>query len=58
MYVRAQTVAGPGFLAQASVSRLGEITSNSHRLLARAVAQATSSCFERERISLRRGGLA
>jgi len=56
--VPARTMAGPGFFTQASVSRLGEISSNSPRLLARAIAQAASSCFEREPISLRRGGLA
>ena len=53
-----ETMEGSGFLAQASVSRLGEICSNSLMLVARAVAQATSSCFERKSISLRRGGLA
>jgi len=41
-----ETVEGSGFLAQASVSRLGEICSNSPILVARAVAQATGSCFE------------
>jgi len=51
-------VEGSNFLAQASVSRLGEISSNSPRLLVRAIAQATSSCFERESISLSREGLA
>ena len=49
---------GSGFLAQASVSRLSEISSDSPRMLVRAVAQASSSYFERESISLRRGGLA
>jgi len=53
-----KTVEGSSFLAQVSVSRLGEISSNSPKLLARAVAQATSSYFEREPVSLRRGGLA
>jgi len=49
---------GSGILAQASLSRLGEISSNSPSLPTRAVAQATSSSFEQEHISLRRGGLA
>jgi len=49
---------GAGFLAQASVPRLYETSSNSPKLVARAVAQATSSCIEREFISLKRGGLA
>jgi len=51
-------VEGSGFLAQASLSRLGKISSNSLRLPAQVVAQATSSSFEREHISLRRGRLA
>jgi len=54
----ARIMEGSSFLAQASVSRLGEISSNSPRLLTRAVAQATGSYFEREFISLRQGGLA
>ncbi|QCE07009.1 hypothetical protein DEO72_LG9g2024 [Vigna unguiculata] len=40
------------------MSRLGEISSDSPKMSARAVAQASGSCFERESISLRRGGLA
>ncbi|QCD93518.1 hypothetical protein DEO72_LG5g1593 [Vigna unguiculata] len=48
---------GSGCLAQASTSRLGEISSNSPKLLERTVTQATSASFEREPISLRQGGL-
>jgi len=58
MHVPTRTVADSGFLAQASVSHLGEINSDSPMLLARAIAQETISCFEQEPISLRRGGLA
>jgi len=58
IHVPARTVEGSSFLAQVSVSRLGEISSNSPNLLARAVTQAMSSFFEREPVSLRRGGLA
>jgi len=54
----AYTVEGYGFLTQASMSRLGEISSNSTILPARAVAQAMSSSFEREHFPLRRGGLS
>jgi len=53
-----ETVEGSGFLPQASMPRLGEISSNSPILHVRAVAQVTSSSFEREHISLKRGGLA
>ncbi|QCD96623.1 hypothetical protein DEO72_LG6g1330 [Vigna unguiculata] len=56
--VRVSRLEGSGFLVQVGISRLGEIYSNSPRLSTRAVAQATSSYFERESISLRRGGLA
>jgi len=49
---------GYGFLVQASVSRLSEISNNSPGLFAQAFAQATSSYFEREPISLRQGCLA
>jgi len=52
-----ETMEGSGFLAQASVSRLGEICSNSPMLVAQDVAQATSFYFELESISLRRGCL-
>jgi len=53
-----ETVEGSGFLAQASMSRLGGISSDLPRMPARAIAQASSSSFERESISLRQGGLA
>jgi len=46
-------VEGSGFLAQASVSRLGEISSNLPRLFAQVVAQATSSVLSE---SLSRSG--
>ena len=58
MYLPAWTMTGSGCLAQASTSRLGEISSNSPKLLERTVTQATSASFEREPISLRQGGLA
>jgi len=45
------------FLAQASVSRLGEINRGSPRPFARVVAQATNPGFEQGNVSLRRGGL-
>jgi len=47
------TVAGTGFLAQASMPRLGE---TSPSFFARTVAQATRLHFERGMISLRREG--
>jgi len=36
---------GSGFLAQASMSRIGEISSNLPWMPTRTVAQASSSCF-------------
>jgi len=45
-------------LAQASGARLSESIRKPLPGVARTVAQATSSCFEREPISLKRGGLA
>jgi len=42
-------------LAQASLSRLGEMSGSSPKLFARRVAQATSSDFDRASVSLRRG---
>ncbi|QCD96828.1 hypothetical protein DEO72_LG6g1538 [Vigna unguiculata] len=52
------TVVSTGFLAQASVSRVGEADRGSPRSFARVVAQATNLHFEQGDISLRRGGLA
>jgi len=49
-----RTVEGSGFLAQASVSRLGKISSNLPKLLTQAVAQVRRSYFEREPISPKR----
>ncbi|QCE03927.1 hypothetical protein DEO72_LG8g1959 [Vigna unguiculata] len=48
----------PGMFAQTSQSRPSESTRGCALELARAVAQATSSYFEREFISRRRRGLA
>jgi len=45
-------------LAQASQARLSETSRGSPRPSARAVAQASGHCFERENASLRRGELA
>jgi len=62
MYVPARTVTGPSFLAQTSLSRLGEISSNSPRLLVWVVAQAASSCLSEspsrsgEEVSLKQEG--
>jgi len=49
---------GPVFLAQASLSCLSKISNTRPFLPVQAVAQATSSSFEREHVSLRRGRLA
>jgi len=50
------TVAGTGFLVQASMPRLGETNKGSPKFSARTVAQATCLHFEREVILLRREG--
>ena len=47
-----------GLHAQASMSRLGEISSDSPKMSAWVVVQVSNSCFERESISLKQGGLA
>jgi len=49
---------GSCFSHPSDMSRLSEISSAHPFLPARAVAQAMSSSFEREHVSLRRGGLA
>ncbi|QCD83304.1 hypothetical protein DEO72_LG2g3648 [Vigna unguiculata] len=50
-----ETAARSDNLAQASPSRLGEISLGSPKLFARRVAQATRSGFKRVNVSLRRG---
>ena len=52
---RRETAARSDNLAQASPSRLGEISLGSPKLFARRVAQATRSGFKRVNVSLRRG---
>ncbi|QCE03360.1 hypothetical protein DEO72_LG8g1384 [Vigna unguiculata] len=47
-----------GFLAQASVCRLGESNRGSPKFSARVVAQLTSLHFERGIVLLKQGGLA